>query len=137
MMMSTYITIALTIERYISVIYPLLAVRQRSTLFFALLSTPGLIFSMVFTLPNYFLLECKPIHEDYEEEHMLQFMRNESMLAPIEAWEKTPKVQLVWKTWRNNSTFTMVSKAQSSMSKKIISVTLLKLKVDKYVLCFF
>jgi hypothetical protein len=70
--MSVYMTISLTVERYISVVHPLLSIRHRSTRSWLFLAAPGMVFSLLFTLPNYFILSTEPItidrtnHQDLE-----------------------------------------------------------------------
>ena len=56
LIMSVYMTISLTVERYMSVVYPLINVRHHSCLY---LAVPGMVFSILFTLPNYFMLNTK------------------------------------------------------------------------------
>ena len=60
--MSIYMTISLSVERYISVVHPLWARKHRSIRFCILLAAPGLAFSLLFTLPNYFLLRTEPVN---------------------------------------------------------------------------
>ena len=60
MVMSIYMTISLTVERYMSVVHPLLSLRFRSSLSWLYLATPGMVFSLFFTLPNYFALYTEP-----------------------------------------------------------------------------
>ena len=106
MMMSAYMTISLTVERYISVVHPLLAIQLQSNYFCALLAAPGLVFSFLFTLPIYFLLECK--HIDAESD-ILELFSNTSLHGSDLLSEATaPHVQLVWVPWRDNKAFTMV-----------------------------
>ena len=64
MMMSVYMTISLTVERYISVVHPLLSRRHQSIRSCLYLAAPGMIFSLLFTLPNYFALHTEPIMDN-------------------------------------------------------------------------
>ena len=52
-------TISVSVERYISVIYPLLSIRLHSRHSYLYLALPSLIFSIIFTLPTYFVVETK------------------------------------------------------------------------------
>jgi hypothetical protein len=85
LMMSVYLTISLTMERFMSVVYPLLHLRHHSCF---CLAAPGMVFSIIFTLPTYFMLNTtsmvtnKPfdisnLHEvsrcDTEAEDCIQF----------------------------------------------------------------
>ena len=80
MVMSVYMTISMTVERYLSIVHPLYTLRNRSgfwntykilTILFLpinyyslhrsklsvlTLALPGVIFSLIFTSPNYFML---------------------------------------------------------------------------------
>ena len=69
MVMSVYMTISLTVERYLSVVHPLLSFRHRSIRSCLYLAAPGMIFSLLFTLPNYFTLYTKPVTVDYHFHH--------------------------------------------------------------------
>ena len=69
MVMSVYMTISLTVERYISVVHPLLSFCRRSIRSCLYLAAPGMIFSLLFTLPNYFTLYTKPVTVDYHFHH--------------------------------------------------------------------
>lgn len=51
---SVYMTLSLTIERYFSVVCPFMHFRKKWMKSTFLLSFPSLLFSLVFTLPNYF-----------------------------------------------------------------------------------
>ena len=59
MVMSVYMTISLTVERYMSMVHPLVSLRHRFTRSCLYLAAPGMIFSFIFTLPNYFALYTK------------------------------------------------------------------------------
>ena len=69
MVMSVYMTISLTVERYMSVVHPLLSFRRHSICSCLYLAAPGMIFSLLFTLPNYFTLYTKPVTVDYHFHH--------------------------------------------------------------------
>ena len=60
---SVYLTISLTVERYFSVVKPFFQMRNTFTKSSLCLAIPGLIFSILFTLPNYFMLET---HHDQD-----------------------------------------------------------------------
>ena len=111
--MSAYMTVSLTVERYISVVHPLLAIQHRSSRFCFIIAAPGLIFSFLFTLPNYFLLECKDIYENIQNPDdldVLQLLSNHSIFGYEHTHEApTPRFQLVWVRWRNSHAFTTVS----------------------------
>ena len=62
--MSIYMTISLSVERYISVVHPIWAINHRSIRSSILLALPGMVFSLLFTLPNYFILSSEPIRMD-------------------------------------------------------------------------
>ena len=51
---SVYMTISLSLERYFSVVHPLYQLSHRWLNSSVLLALPGLLFSVIFTLPNYF-----------------------------------------------------------------------------------
>ena len=57
LVMSVYLTISLSVERYISVIHPLVSIRHHSGSSYIPLSLPAVIFSIIFTLPTYFMLD--------------------------------------------------------------------------------
>ena len=59
MVMSVYMTISLTVERYMSMVLPLVSLRHRFTRSCLYLAAPGMVFSFIFTLPNYFALYTK------------------------------------------------------------------------------
>jgi len=54
---SVYLTISLTVERYFSVVKPFFRMRNDFLKSSVALATPGFIFSILFTLPNYFMLK--------------------------------------------------------------------------------
>ena len=89
MVMSVYMTISMTVERYLSVVHPLYTLRNRSTsetklilqpskLYRSKLNTltlvlPGVVFSLLFTSPNYFTVSTStvsptPVHLDNHTE---------------------------------------------------------------------
>ena len=51
---SVYMTVSLSLERYFSVVHPLYQLSHRWLNSSVLLALPGLLFSVIFTLPNYF-----------------------------------------------------------------------------------
>jgi len=53
---SVYMTISLTAERFFSVVHPLYQLQNRWLRSSLLLTAPGIVFSIIFTLPNYFQL---------------------------------------------------------------------------------
>jgi len=53
---SVYLTISLTVERYFSVVRPFNQLRNRFLRSSLALAFPGILFSFLFTLPNYFML---------------------------------------------------------------------------------
>ena len=102
--MSIYVTISLSVERYISVMYPFLAIRHRSGRSCLFLATPGMVFSLLFTLPNYFILSTEPIT-------IFEMFENDSVLDDIHSWKPEiaqPRLRLVWANWRNNQAFVTV-----------------------------
>ena len=54
-----YMTISVSVERYISVIHPLLSIRLHSRYSCSALALPSIIFSIVFTLPRYLVVETE------------------------------------------------------------------------------
>ena len=71
MVMSVYMTISLTVERYMSMVHPLISLRNRFTRSCLYLAAPGMVFSFLFTLPTYFALYTQhsntEIYQDTEE----------------------------------------------------------------------
>ena len=57
-------TISVSVERYISVIYPLLSIRLHSRYSYLYLALPSIIFSIIFTLPTYFVVETQPAEQN-------------------------------------------------------------------------
>ena len=55
--MSVYLTISVSVERYISVVYPLLSIRLHSQTSYLKLALPAILFAIIFTLPTYFMLD--------------------------------------------------------------------------------
>ena len=53
---SVYLTISLTVERYISVVKPFFHLKNKFSRSSVILAAPGLVFSLLFSLPNYFML---------------------------------------------------------------------------------
>ena len=66
LVMSVYMTISVSVERYISVLYPLLSIRLHSRHSYLYLALPSLIFSVIFTLPTYFVVETKCLDQNDE-----------------------------------------------------------------------
>ena len=64
MVMSVYMTISLTVERYMSMVHPFISLRNRFTRSCLYLAAPGIVFSFIFTLPNYFALCTKEFTAD-------------------------------------------------------------------------
>ena len=54
---SVYMTISLSLERYFSVVHPLYQLSNRWLKSSLVLSLPGIMFAVIFTLPNYFQLK--------------------------------------------------------------------------------
>jgi hypothetical protein len=71
MVMSVYMTISLTVERYMSMVHRLISLRHGFTRSCLYLAAPGMVFSFIFTLPNYFALYTQhyntDIYQDTEE----------------------------------------------------------------------
>jgi len=53
---SAHLTVSITLERYFAVVHPLSHFHRRWVNSAAWLSAPGIIFSIIFSLPNYFML---------------------------------------------------------------------------------
>jgi len=83
---SVYLTISLTVERYFSVVKPFYQMRNKWLRSSVCLAIPGIVFSFLFTLPNYFMLKTVyikdpvlkaiPTHEAFLEEIDLTGMNN-------------------------------------------------------------
>ncbi|XP_023320604.1 FMRFamide receptor-like [Eurytemora carolleeae] len=88
MVMSVYLTISLTLERYISVVHPLLRHRTNGTwksCFY--LSSPPLLFSILFTLPNYFILYTDTETEDHHPQlKFASFRSNKTFITVYILW---------------------------------------------------
>ena len=108
--MSVYMTISLTVERYLSVVHPLLALRYRSSYSFLLLAAPGMLFSLLFTLPNYFILTTELVHTSQEDIELLQLIANDSLMGSSFQHDlpQHSRTRLVWAHWRYNQAFTTV-----------------------------
>ena len=111
MVMSVYMTISLTVERYLSVVRPLLALRHRSTSSYLFLAAPGMLFSLLFTLPNYFILTTELDQTNHQEMELLQLIGNDSLMDS--SWlpevHQPCRIRLVWAHWRFNHAFKTVS----------------------------
>ena len=68
MVMSVYMTISLTVERYMSMVHPLISLRHRFTHSCLYLAAPGMVFSFIFTLPSYFALCTKHYNTDMQQD---------------------------------------------------------------------
>ena len=81
LVLSVYLTISVSVERYISVVYPLLSIRLHSQTSYLRLSLPALAFSVVFTLPTYFMLDtsCDQVTTYQSKEYNLWVFITESM----------------------------------------------------------
>ena len=81
LVLSVYLTISVSVERYISVVYPLLSIRLHSQTSYLRLSLPALAFSVVFTLPTYFMLDtsCDQVTTNQSKEYNLWVFITESM----------------------------------------------------------
>ena len=108
--MSVYMTISLTVERYLSVVHPLLALRYRSSYSFLFLAAPGMLFSIAFTLPNYFILTTELVHTSQEDIELLQLIANDSLIGSSLQHDvpQPSRTRLVWAYWRYNQAFTTV-----------------------------
>ena len=104
--MSVYMTISLTMERYLSVVHPFLALRHQSNKLCFILAAPGIIFSILFTLPNYFILKTENIPPE-EQFDLIELLQNTS--DSIENGIQ-PAVHLVWANWRYSQAYTTVSR---------------------------
>ena len=111
--MSVYMTISLTVERYLSVVHPLLALRYRSSYSFLFLAAPGMVFSRLFTLPNYFILTTELVHTSPADIELLQLIANDSLMGSSLQHDvpqpEPSRIGLVWAHWRYNQAFTTVS----------------------------
>lgn len=64
---SVYLTISITMERYFSIVCPFSHYRSRWMRSSFFLAAPGLVFSLGFTLPNYFVLSTKAVSDTQTE----------------------------------------------------------------------
>ena len=108
--MSVYMTISLTVERYLSVVHPLLALRHRSTRSCLFLAAPGMLFSLLFTLPNYFILTTELDKTSHHEQELWKLIGNDSLVDKSWLQEvlQPGRIRLVWAHWRYNQAFTTV-----------------------------
>jgi len=67
---SAHLTVSITLERYFAVVHPLSHFHRRWVNSAAWLSAPGILFSIIFSLPNYFMLHT--------------VVQNETETAPID-----------------------------------------------------
>ena len=109
--MSVYMTISLTVERYLSVFHPQLALRYHSTYSCLFLAAPGILFSLLFTLPNYFILSTELVHTSHEDIDLLQLIENDSLVGSSLQHDvpQPSRIRLVWAHWRYNQAFSTVS----------------------------
>ena len=65
LVLSVYLTISLSVERYISVLHPLVSIRLHSGSSCLPLALPAVISSIIFTLPTYFMLDtsCEQVKQ--------------------------------------------------------------------------
>ncbi|XP_023339076.1 FMRFamide receptor [Eurytemora carolleeae] len=96
MVMSVYLTISLTLERYISIVYPLLSITSRPTRTSVYLSVPSIIFSILFTLPNYFMLHT-------EERRELPHLSSKFQLP-----KENQELEFRWANFRSNEAYITV-----------------------------
>ena len=80
-MLSVYLTISLSVERYISVLHPLVSIRLHSGSSCLPLALPAVIFSVIFTLPTYFMLDtsCDQVTTYQSKEYDLWVLITESI----------------------------------------------------------
>ena len=122
--MSVYMTISLSLERYISVVHPLWAINHRAARSCLWLAGPGVAFSLLFTLPNYFILSTGPVTEEMNLTDLemldkvyiihnldsltcftIQMLENYAVLGDPDSGKteaEEPRLRLVWATWRYN-----------------------------------
>ena len=135
LVMSVYLTISLSMDRYLNIVHPLLAIQHSSMSSCMFLATPAIIFSVLFTLPNYFILSTEMDNTDRDNITAQDLMGNDSLLVSYydsllgtshdsllgsnyvslleSSWlqevSQPVNEKLVWASWRNNQAFTTVS----------------------------
>ena len=133
--MSVYLTISLSLDRYLKVVHPLLAIQHSSMCSCMFLATPAIIFSVIFTLPNYFILSTEIDNTVKDNITAQDLMGNDSLLVSyydsllgtshdsllgsnydsllesswLQEMSHPGHERLVWAPWRNNQAFTTVS----------------------------
>ena len=76
LVMSVYLTISISLERYTSVIYPLTALRLKishSRYYFLFYGLPAILLSILVSLPTYFLVKTKCLHPVREDSFPMVF----------------------------------------------------------------
>ena len=74
LVMSVYLTISISVERYTSVIYPLTALRLKKSLsYFLFYGLPAILLSILVSLPTYFLVKTKCLHPVREDSFPMVF----------------------------------------------------------------
>ena len=104
-------TISLTVERYLSVVHPLVALRHSSgSCMF--LAAPGMLFSILFTLPNYFILTTEVDQTSHHQQELWKLLGNDSLVdgSWLQEVPQPGRIRLVWAHWRYNQAFTTVCK---------------------------
>ena len=116
MVMSVFMTVSLSLDRYLSVVHPLLAIQNHWVSSCKFLATPSFLFALLFTLPNYFLLTT---------EHQPKTTEPADLLGNTSVPEIPQNCgsRLVWATWRHDKAFTTVRYTPSSFSTHSHSIT--------------
>ena len=149
LVMSVYLTISLSMDRYLNIVHPLLAIQHSSMSSCMFLATPAIIFSVLFTLPNYFILSTEMDNTDRDNITAQDLMGNDSLLVSYydsllgtshdsllgsnydslleSSWlqevSQPGNEKLVWAPWRNNQAFTTVSLFCSiSKSQELLTI---------------
>ena len=129
--MSVYLTISLSVERYLSVVHPLLAIQHSTFTICLVLATPAIIFSVLFALPNYFILTTNTdnmsVQDKIANDSLLLERYYESLLSSshdillgsghdslldskgLKEGSEPASPRLVWAPWRNNQAFITVN----------------------------
>ena len=116
MVMSVFLTVSLSMDRYLSVVHPVFAIQNHcmsSTLF---LATPSLLFSFLFTLPNYFLLTTQLENKNKDDTEQEDLTANHYQEIHNEM-HHSGGLRLVWASWRDNKAFTTVRKSGKGHGK--------------------
>ena len=135
LVMSVYLTISLSLDRYLTVVHPLLTLQHSSMCSCMYLSIPAITFSVLFTLPNYFILKTEMDNQITDNITAQDLMGNDSLLGRYydslllpshdsllgsnydslleSSWlqdvSQPNNQRLVWATWRSNQAFSTVS----------------------------